>query len=269
MVSILGQYLPKHEQIWNEFPRYQNRLKDYPIINEDVFTNELGLPVSKPVLNWKPPQELPTQTMIGKSCMLELLAPKHTGDLWEAFSHDKEERNWTYMPYGPFQDLDQFEEWLLSMTGKKDPITHVVVDVKTGKAVGLAAFMHINPGFGTIEIGHVNFSPLMQRSTISSEAIILMARKAFEMGYRRLEWTCHTLNSNAVAAAKRYGFCYEGVFRNYTVTKGHNQDLAWFTITEEEFPELDIIFTKWLSLALNNEHQSLSKMVEELKAKNN
>jgi len=264
-----GQYLPQHEQVWKEFPSYQNRLKDYPIIHEDVHTNELGLPVSKPVLNWKAPQELPLRSMIGKSCMLELLAPKHSADLWEAFSHDKEGRNWTYMPYGPFLDTKSFEEWLQSLTGKKDPITHVVIDLKTGKAVGLAAFIYINPDFGTIEIGHVNFSPVMQRSTISSEAIILMARKAFELGYRRLEWVCHTLNSQSVAAAKRYGFCYEGVFRNYLVAKGHNRDIAWFSITEEEWPKLDIVFTKWLSLAHNNEHQSLSKMVEEVKAKDN
>jgi RimJ/RimL family protein N-acetyltransferase len=229
----------------------------------------LGQPVSKPFPDWTAPKELPTKPMLGVSCKLELLGPEHSLDLWEAFSHDKEGRNWTYMPYGPFQDLGQFEEWLLSLTGKKDPITHVVVDLKTGKPVGLAAFVHLNPDLGAIEIGHVNFSPLMQRSTISSEAIILMARKAFELGYHRLEWTCHTLNSNAVTAAKRYGFCYEGVFRNYTVTKGHNQDLAWFSITEEEWPELNDVFTKWLSMAHNNEHQSLSKMVEESKTKSN
>jgi RimJ/RimL family protein N-acetyltransferase len=253
--------------VWKDLPRHQNRLKDYPTVHEDIYTNELGLPVSKPCPEWKAPQELPLQSMIGESCMLELLDPKHIADLWEAFSHDKEGRNWTYMPYGPFLDTKSFDEWLQSLTGKQDPITHAVIDLKTGKAVGLAAFINIIPDFGAIGIGHVNFSPLMQRSTISSEAIILMARKAFELGHRRLEWVCHKLNSEAVSAAKRYGFCYEGVFRNYLVTKGHNQDIAWFSITEEEWPKLDVIFTKWLSLAHNNEYQSLSNMIENMKSR--
>ena len=264
----LEQYLPQHENIWKYFPRHQNRLKDFPIVLEDIYTNKVGLPVSKPFPDWTAPQELPTKPMIGVSCRLELLGPEHSLDLWEAFSHDTEGRNWTYMSYGPFLDIKSLEEWLQSLTGKQDPITHAVVDLQIGKAVGLAAFLHINPDFGAIEIGHVNFSPLMQRSINSSEAIILMVRKAFELGYRRLEWVCHTLNSPAATAAKRYGFCYEGVFRNYNVTKGHNQDIAWFSITEEEWPELDAVFTKWLSLAHSNEYQSLSKMVEELKAKN-
>jgi len=240
----LGQYLPHHEEVWKEFPRNQNRLKDFPIVNEEVFINDFGLPVSKPVVNWKPPQELPSRPMLGKGCRLELLAPKHTLDLWLEFSHDKEGKQWTYLPYGPFHEQNLFEEWLKSLTGKKDLITHAVVDLSTGKAVGLAAFMFINPEFGTIAIGHVNFSPLMQDSAISSEAIILMAKKAFELGFRRLEWFCHTLNSQSVSTAKQLGFSYEGVFRNYRVIKGHNEDIAWFSITKEEWTELEEVFTK-------------------------
>ncbi len=252
--------------MWKEFPSYQNRLRDFPTIHEDIFTNDLGLPVSNPVTDWKPPQELPSKAILGESCRLELLTSEHTLDLWEAFSDKKEERQWTYMPYGPFHDLDLFKEWLQSMIGHQDPITHAVVDLRTGKAVGLIAFTFVNPSFGTIAIGHVNFSPQMQKSALSSEAIILMAREAFELGYRRLEWFCHTLNSQSVSAAKRFGFSYEGVFRNYRVSKGHNEDMAWFSITKEEWPELDEIFTKWMS---STQHQSLSKMVEEIKSHRN
>ena len=265
----VGQYLPQHEEVWKEFPRYQNRLKDFPIIHEDIFTNDLGLPVSKPVVDWKPPQELPSKPMLGKSCRLKLLALEHTLDLWKAFSHDKEEKMWTYMPYGPFHDLTMFETWLQSLTGHQDRITYAVIDLQTGKAVGLVGFMYINPAAGTIAIGHVNISPLIQDSAIVSEAIILMARKAFELGYRRLEWFCHTLHSQSVSAAKRLGFSYEGVFRNYRVAKGHNADIAWFSIIDEEWPELDEVFTKWLSLTRDNHHQSLTELMDELKSHRN
>ena len=265
ILHFSGPYLPQHEKIWHHFPSYQNHLKTFPKIQEEIFFDEQGLPLGKPVIEWKSPSQPQATPLLGQSCKLEPLQSVHHQDLWEAFAQDKEGSNWAYMAYGPFADYDTFAQWIEGVKTEQNSMFYAVINLETSKAVGLAAYIYINPSFGSIEIGHLNFSPLMRKTRISSEAIIMMIGHAFKLGYRRVEWVCHTLNSKSVNAAKRYGFDYEGVFRNYSVVKGHSRDIAWFSITIEDWSGLNEVYTDWLHLAKKDENTSLSEMVQKFK----
>jgi len=253
-----------HEKLYHSFPNYQNRLKVWKDPVGDVI---LEKPVGEPVKSWKiPPFPLP-DPIVGRSCRVERLTLAHSRDLFEAYQHDKNGSNWTYLAYGPFREFSEYEKFLTGLLSKPDPIFHTIIDLKSNKPVGVATFMEMNPVNGSIEIGHINFSPLMQRTIMSSEAIIMMAKKAFEWGYRRLEWKCHSLNAKSVSAARRYGFNYEGVFRSIYVMKGNNRDTAWLSITLDEWPGIQSVYDTWLTLAFEGTHTSLSEMMEDYKKK--
>ena len=225
--------------------------------------------MGKPISNWQPPPPPPQAPMIGQSCRLEPLSSKHIRQLWESFSLDKEGHDWTYVLKRPFEDFETFENYFKSLIGLQDPIFHAVIDLSTDKAVGTASYRLINCDYGSIEIGGLFFSRLMQRTTLSTETIILMTRRVFELGYRRFQWRCNVLNSRSVSAAIRYGFCFEGIFRNELVVRGCNRDTAWFSITDEEWPKLDQVYKAWFENVNRNEHKSLSSMVALLKKNEN
>ena len=128
-----------------------------------------------------------------------------------------------------------------------DPLCFAVIDKATGHAVGVATYMRITPAAGTIEVGHINFSPVLQRTPIATEAMYLMMRRVFELGYRRYEWKCDALNAPSRAAAQRLGFSFEGVFRNALVYKGRSRDTAWYSITDSEWPAIRDAFEQWLA----------------------
>ena len=129
-----------------------------------------------------------------------------------------------------------------------DPLFHAVVDRNSGKAAGVASYLRIGPAVGVIETGHINYSPLLQRTPAATEAMYLMMRRVFdELGYRRYEWKCDSLNARSRRAAERLGFTYEGVFRQATLYKGRNRDTAWYSITDKEWPRLKYGFQAWLS----------------------
>ena len=229
-----------------------------------TYVNALGQPIGKPVPNWKT-AKLPTrEVLVGKTCRLELLHSKHAPDLWAANSLDKEQKNFTYLPYGPFSDFTEYEAWVTSVADKPDPVFYAIIDASTNKAVGVTSFEGVYPKLGSVEIGHLNYSPLMQRTIISSETFILMARHAFSLGNRTLVWRCHSLNYPSANAAKRFGYRYECFFKNYSVMKGLNRNTAWFSIIEEEWPAVNEVYTRWLDLALNGKHLSLSLMIPKL-----
>jgi RimJ/RimL family protein N-acetyltransferase len=230
-----------------------------------MYFNSSGQRVGKPVPDRTISKRPTGETLIGKTCHLELLHRNHILDLWAAYSIDKEHKNFTYLPYGPFDDITHFEVWVKSVVGKSDPVFYAIIDSNTKKAVGVSSYLRIYPELGSIEIGHLHFSPLMQRTIISSETIILMARYAFSLGNRTLVWKCHSLNVPSLAAAKRYGFQYESFFLNHTLMKNQNRNTAWLSIIKEEWPAVDEVYTKWLNLALAGNHQSLSAMMAELK----
>jgi RimJ/RimL family protein N-acetyltransferase len=209
--------------------------------------NALGQPIGVTVPNWSPPPRPSPEPMNGHFCRVEPLdAAQHAADLHVANLVDKEGRNWTYLPYGPFETLASYAAWAESVAGKPDPMFWAIVDLATGKAVGVASYLRIDPASGSIEVGHINFSPLLQRKPGGTEAMYLMMQRAFTLGYRRYEWKCDALNAASRAAAQRYGFSYEGTFRQARLTKGHNRDTAWYGAIDSEWPALDRAFKQWL-----------------------
>ncbi len=211
-------------------------------------TNELGQPVGAEVPGWSARPLPPRAPMEGHACTVEPLDPaRHAVDLHTAFSADGAERNWTYLPYGPFAGSEDFEAWLRDTACGDDPLFHAIVDQPSGKALGLAGFLRIEPAAGVLEVGHINYAPALQRTPAATEAMHLMMRRVFdELGYRRYEWKCDALNKPSQAAARRLGFTYEGTFRQATVYKGRNRDTAWYSILDREWPALDRAFGAWL-----------------------
>ena len=151
------------------------------------------------------------------------------------------------LPMVPFETLADYEAWIDSTCSGDDPLFHAVIDKATGTAVGVASYLRISPPDGVIEVGHINFSPLMQRSPLSTEAMYLMMTRVFEeLGYRRYEWKCDAANGPSNVAAERLGFQFEGIFRQATLYKGRNRDTAWYSILDREWPAIKAAFETWL-----------------------
>jgi RimJ/RimL family protein N-acetyltransferase len=185
--------------------------------------------------------------MHGRTCRVEPLDPgAHAAELHEANLLDTDGASWTYLPYGPFATLDDYRAWMEATCLGSDPQFHAVVDARTGRAVGVASYLRIQPASGSIEVGHIHYSPLLGRTTAATEAMYLMMERAFELGYRRYEWKCDALNAASDAAARRLGFTSEGVFRQATVYKERSRDTAWFSILDSEWPALREAFRGWL-----------------------
>ena len=212
--------------------------------------NALGQPIGPPLPGWTPPPRPPRETMQGRYCRVEPLdAARHAADLHAANSLDPTGRAWTYMNYGPFESLDGYRDWMRSFCTGDDPLFHAIVDGASGKAAGVASYMRIDAAHGVIEVGHINYSPLLSRTRAATEAMFLMMGRAFDVGYRRYEWKCDSLNAPSRAAAQRLGFTYEGIFRQATIYKNRSRDTAWFSIIDKDWPALRDTFLRWLDPA--------------------
>ncbi len=207
------------------------------------------LPVGRPVPGWTPRPAPPRTPMPGRLCRVEPLdISRHAEELYAANRLDADGRNWTYLGIEAPRTLEAYVAWLERMTAGDDPILHAIVDLPAGKAVGVAALMRIDRANGVIEVGNINYSPLLQRKPAATEAMfLLMARVFDELGYRRYEWKCDSLNAASRAAALRLGFRYEGLFRQAVVYKGRNRDTAWFSIIDSEWPALKRAYQQWLA----------------------
>lgn len=213
-------------------------------------TNELRQPIGLAVPNWKPPPPPARATMEGRFCRLEPLDAKAHAELLHAANVlNTDGSMWTYMAYGPFATLEIYRKWAEGVAGGNDPMFFAIVDRATGKPVGVASYLRVDPANGCIEVGHLAYSPLLQRKPAASEAMYLMMEQAFRLGYRRYEWKCNALNAPSRAAAQRLGFSYEGIFRQATVVKGRNRDTAWYSIIDAEWPALRGAFENWLAPA--------------------
>lgn len=209
--------------------------------------NELGLPIGEPVPDWTPPLRPPRAPLIGRYCRLEPIdAERHAAELWAANALDREGRMWTYLLSGPFASLAEYRTWFEAKQASDDPLFFAIVDGATGLAVGVASYLRIEPANGSIEVGHLQFSPLLQRTPAATEAMYLMMKQAFELGYRRYEWKCDALNAASRRAAERLGFQFEGVFRQALVYKGRNRDTAWYSILDREWSAVDAAYRRWL-----------------------
>jgi RimJ/RimL family protein N-acetyltransferase len=212
--------------------------------------NGLGQPVGPALPGWQAPARPAQVVLQGRFCLVEPLdVARHARALFEANGQDRDHRMWTYLFYGPFAAFDDYERWLTGSAAGTDPLFRAFVDRASGKATGLGAFMRIDPAAGSIEVGHIALSPMLQRSAAATEAMYLMMRHAFELGYRRYEWKCDSLNEPSRRAAERLGFTFEGVFRQATVYKGRSRDTAWYSVIDLEWPRLRDAFERWLDRA--------------------
>jgi len=209
--------------------------------------SDLGQPVGIPLPGWKALPRPPRTAMAGRYCRVEPLDPAHHAEeLFRANALDPSRRNFTYLSIGPFDTFDAYRQWMTSAGRSEDPLFHAIIDAANGKAVGIASYMRIDTANGVVEVGNLNYSPLLQRKPAATEAMYLMMKRAFELGYRRYEWKCDALNAASRAAAQRLGFSFEGVFRQAVVYKGRNRDTAWYAAIDSEWPELERAFQRWL-----------------------
>ena len=228
---------------------------------------EYQQPIGPPVDGWSRRPEPPRTPMTGRHCIVRPVdVDADARELYDAFASAPDGRDWTYLFVGPFNTFESYRDYLSLAATTSDPLHHTIVDLRTGRAVGTSAFMRIEPAHGVIEVGHVTYSPLMQRSAIATEATYLMMKRAFdELGYRRYEWKCDDNNLRSRAAAARYGFTFEGIFRQAIVYKGRSRDTAWFSIVDTEWPAIREGFERWLDVSnfddQGNQKQKLGELI--------
>lgn len=206
-------------------------------------------PTAKPV-DWRPARRPEHRTLHGTRVRLEPLDPaRHAGELLAAAQGPGTDPDlWRHLPYGPFADAAELRAWLEERAPSRDPLFLAVIDGATGRAGGVVAYLRVEPAHGCIEIGHIWFGAALQRTPRATEAVFLLARHAFEdLGHRRLEWKCDAANARSRRAAERFGFTFEGVFRQHMVVKGRNRDTAWFSLLDREWPAARAAFRAWLA----------------------
>jgi RimJ/RimL family protein N-acetyltransferase len=223
-------------------------------------------PLGEP-LEWSArPSPSATLTLDGPTVRLEPIdADRHAPSLFAAAQGPgADPRLWAYLSYGPFADEAEFTAWLRTCAASSDPLFYAIVDRASGRALGMASYLRITPAHGVIEIGHIWFGAGLQRSAQATEAIYLLSRHAFDdLGYRRLEWKCDALNPRSRRAAERFGFTFEGIFRQHVVVKGRNRDTAWFAIVDRDWPPIRAAYEAWLSPAnLDSGGQQRRSLVE-------
>jgi RimJ/RimL family protein N-acetyltransferase len=227
--------------------------------------NHLGQQIGLALPNWAPPPVPLREPMEGRYCRLEPLDPeRHAAGLFEANAADTDGRSWTYLAYGPFQDLPAYRSWMNASCLGDDPLFYTIIDLADAAPVGVASYLRIAPAAGSIEVGHIHYSPRLQRKPAATEAMYLMMNWAFTSGYRRYEWKCDALNAPSRAAAQRLGLSFEGVFRQATVYKERNRDTAWYAAIDSEWPALREAFLTWLDPknfdAAGNQRARLSEL---------
>lgn len=198
----------------------------------------------------RPPQRV---TLDGRYVRLEPLGTQHVGDLYRASAGEEQRFTWL------FENAPQSEaamaEWATRVAPKDDPLYFAVIDTATGRAEGRQSLMRITPEHGVIEVGGIYWGPHISRTRVTTEALYLHARYVFEdLGYRRFEWKCNDLNEPSKAAARRFGFTFEGVFRQHMIVKGQNRDTAWFAMLDRDWPSIKAAFESWLDPANFDEH---------------
>jgi len=216
--------------------------------------NEHGQPIGPAVEAWTERARPMRTPMEGRYCRLEALdVERHAEDLFAAYMKAPDGRDWTYLFVERPADPAAFRAYLEKAVASNDPLHYTIIDLNAGggkpAAVGTAALMRIEPVHGVIEVGSITYSPQLKQTRAATEAMFLMMRRSFdELGYRRYEWKCDSFNAPSRAAAKRYGFQYEGIFRQAIVYKGRSRDTAWYSITDREWPRVRTAFEAWLDL---------------------
>lgn len=230
------------------------------------YKNKFGQPIGKPMPDWKGCPEPGDVTLTGQKCRIERYkVAKHADDLFAAYSHG-DGSDWTYSFEGPFETREQYQVFAETCEKSTDPRHYAVVDIATGKAIGTMSLMRCDKKNGVIEVGCISFSPLLMRSTHSTEAQYLMMAYVFDtLGYRRYEWKCHSMNERSRRSAVRLGYIFEGVFKDHMILKGHSRDTAWYAITAERWPIQKAAFEAWLAPENFNQEGQQKKSLGELR----
>jgi RimJ/RimL family protein N-acetyltransferase len=206
--------------------------------------NDFGQPIGDELAGWIPPSAPERHTIEGVYATLAPLEAEHAEPMFGPISQGSD-LSWTYLPWDPVRGLPDMRN-LIETLNNLDGWSPYVVEVE-GQLVGFLAYLRIASQDGAIEVGGIYFSPALQRTMAATEAIYLMIRNAFDLGYRRVEWKCDDLHEVSRKAAHRLGFRYEGTFRQATHYKGRNRDTAWFAIADKDWINLDRAFAAWLS----------------------
>ncbi len=191
--------------------------------------NKFNQPVGD-IVHFTAPPRPNGDNIVGELITLQPLNQSHLPDLYAVMCHPDYEQNWTYLGYGPFNNYESFANFYGGFIGGPDPFFYAVFDHATQKPLGVASYLRIEPAHGVIEIGHIFWSYKMQRTPQSAGAVHLMINHAKKLGYRRIEWKCNSLNLASNRAALKYGFEFEGTFRQMFVQKGRNRDSNWYSI---------------------------------------
>ena len=228
------------------------------------YTTPLGDPIGAPVSGWTQPSPPSRMTIAGQYCELEPLAMEHAAKLYAAHATDTDGRMWTYVPNGPYSSEAEYRDWVWDAAASADPMHYAIVTDQG--PVGTASYLRIAPAAGSIEVGYITYSPLLQRTRAATEAMYLMMRWVFEAGYRRYEWKCNSLNAPSRRAAQRYGFSYEGIFRQAQIVKGRNRDTSWYGMIDSDWPAVQAAMETWLDPSNfdpeGRQRQSLTDLTE-------
>jgi len=211
--------------------------------------NLYGQTVGDAVPGWEGAGPLPVTPLSGRACRLEALnADRHSDDLFLAWQRADDARDWTWLGAARPDTRQATWRWVEDKVTDDTLIPWAVIDLVSGRAVGVVCFMRIDRPNGVVEIGHVTWSPLIKRTLMSTEAQWLLLNAAFAAGYRRVEWKCDSLNAASRAAAERLGFTYEGRFRQAMVRNGRNRDTDWFSLLDREWPRINAALTRWMAV---------------------
>jgi RimJ/RimL family protein N-acetyltransferase len=210
-------------------------------------TDSPNLPIG-PATDPGPAKRPERAVLHGRLVDLVPIDPRSHGEsLFQLTCGKDKEHLWTYLSRGPFADREEFDSYLGQLAAAEDSTCFAIVERSSGRAVGWASYMRIEPAHRVIEVGNVMLSPALRRTAGATEAIYLMARNAFEaLGYRRFEWKCNSLNAASRRAALRFGFTFEGIFRQHIIVKGRSRDTAWFSMIDSEWPKRKEAFETWL-----------------------
>lgn len=210
--------------------------------------NLYGQTVGDVVPDWNGAAVLPRETLIGQYCRLVPLdADSHAADLFDAYAQAPDDRDWTWLASSRPTSVEAAACWVQGKSSDASLVPYAVIEQRSGRAVGLVCFMAIEREHGSVEIGHVTWSPRMKNTVLGTESIWLLLRQAFALGYRRVEWKCDSLNTASRRAAERLGFIFEGRFRQKIVRKGRNRDSDWLSMIDSEWPQCDAVLQRWLA----------------------
>lgn len=204
--------------------------------------------LSQDLKNWQPRPRPSRETLEGRYVRLEPLdAAMHGDGLYEASTVADAPARFRWLFEYPPESRAAFQPWLEKSERSEDPLFFAVIEKSSGKVAGRQTLMRIDPAHGVIEIGNIYWGPLVSRKPAATEALFLFAKLAFDtLGYRRFEWKCNNANAPSKRAAERFGFSFEGVFRQHLVVKAENRDTAWYSIIDSEWPRIKRAYEAWL-----------------------